>query len=212
MLSAQHAVAQAAARPAQLAMWRATALCAARICSGRSLSARLKRGSISARPRGGGGPSPPCRGAGVPPLRRGALWPIPLGMTVRTRNGGGLCSREQWPTAALSGSRGFDRDEMREKIAAKRTDDGSTPVSYGRTVVWQLTRRNEKRRDETRLRYGSAATRDSRGRGGREVHILLARSEAGGTLLRPQRAVARAGSLGVACGTSCMVTGDRRWP
>jgi len=152
------------------------------------------------------------RRAGVPPLRRGALWPIPLGMTVRTRNGGGLCSREQWPTAALSGSRGFDRDEMREKIAAKRTDDGSTPVSYGRTVVWQLTRRNEKRRDETRLRYGSAATRDSRGRGGREVHILLARSEAGGTLLRPQRAVARAGSLGVACGTSCMVTGDRRWP
>ena len=107
--------------------------------------------------------------------------------------GVGCALESSGPLLPLSGNRGFDRDEMREKIAAKRTDDGSTPVSYGRTVVWQLTRRNEKRRDETRLRYGSAATRDSRGRGGREVHILLARSEAGGTSLRPQRAVARAG-------------------
>ena len=54
--------AQAAARPAPLAMWRATALCAARIRSGRSISSRIgERGSTSARPQGRGGPSPPCR-------------------------------------------------------------------------------------------------------------------------------------------------------
>ena len=60
------------------------------------------------------------RSAGVLPLRPVALID-PLGMNGKTPRGGrgGLLSRAAAHTAALSGSRVFERDEMREHRAEK---------------------------------------------------------------------------------------------